>query len=161
MHHVQSGQRHHTLALIISVAALVAACSGGANEQGTPQVQETPGTPATQASGEVQPDRGGKVITVEMITDENGSYFLPSDVTGAEGDVIRFTLTSGVHNVNFLPDSNATKKDLPKASDMLQLPGQTADVKVGMEEGQYYFQCDPHALLGMVGRLRVVEERES
>jgi plastocyanin len=60
-----------------------------------------------------------------------------------------------VHNVNFLPDSNRVKTGLPTASEMLQLPGQTFDVKVTLPPGRYYFQCDPHALLGMIGRLEV------
>jgi plastocyanin len=38
---------------------------------------------------------------------------------------------------------------------MLQLPGQTYDVLVRMPAGSYYFQCDPHAALGMRGHLIV------
>jgi plastocyanin len=34
---------------------------------------------------------------------------------------------------------------------MFQLPGQTYDVKVQSPPGRYFYQCDPHALLGMVG----------
>jgi plastocyanin len=38
---------------------------------------------------------------------------------------------------------------------MLQLPGQTYDLVVSMQPGKYYFQCDPHAALGMKGKLEV------
>jgi plastocyanin len=38
---------------------------------------------------------------------------------------------------------------------MLQLPGQTYDVLVNFPKGKYYFQCDPHAALGMKGHLEV------
>jgi plastocyanin len=38
---------------------------------------------------------------------------------------------------------------------MLQLPGQTLDFAVKMPVGSYYFQCDPHAALGMKGHLIV------
>lgn len=38
---------------------------------------------------------------------------------------------------------------------MLQLAGQTYDVKVTFPKGKYYFQCDPHAALGMRGHLEV------
>jgi plastocyanin len=38
---------------------------------------------------------------------------------------------------------------------MLQLPDQTLDLAVKMPEGKYYFQCDPHVLLGMKGKLEV------
>jgi plastocyanin len=70
--------------------------------------------------------------------------------------VVRYTLVSGVHNVNFLPDSNPGAQGLPAAPGaMLQLPEQTYDVKVASPPGRYYFQCDPHALLGMVGHLTV------
>jgi len=60
-----------------------------------------------------------------------------------------------VHNVHFLPDSNPGAQGLPPASEFLQLPDQTWDFVVGFPHGHYYFQCDPHALLGMVGRLEV------
>ena len=33
---------------------------------------------------------------------------------------------------------------------------QTFDVKVTFAPGTYYYQCDPHALLGMKGHLKVV-----
>ena len=72
---------------------------------------------------------------------------------------MRFTLGSGVHNVHFLADSNRTLSNAPAASPLLQLPGQTYDIAVDFPEGRYYFQCDPHALLGMVGHVKV-EERE-
>jgi plastocyanin len=96
------------------------------------------------------------VIVVEATTDEQGNnVFRPAKVEAHRGDVIRFTLKAGVHNVHFLPDSNPGKGGLPAASDMLQIPGQTYDVKVTFEPGKYYFQCDPHALLGMKGQLEV------
>ena len=44
-------------------------------------------------------------------------------------------------------------------SPYLQLPGQTVDVRVTFGPGRYYFQCDPHALLGMVGELEVEDEK--
>lgn len=97
----------------------------------------------------------GKIVTVELYSDANGNYFKPAKFEVHRGDVVRFTLKSGVHNVDFLPDSNAGKSNLPPASDMLQLPDQTFDVPVNLAPGHYYFQCDPHALLGMTGRMEV------
>ena len=91
-----------------------------------------------------------------MMTDEQGNNkFEPNEIEAHQGDVIRFTLKTGVHNVDFFADSNTVKAGLPAASALLQLPGQTADLKVGLAPGKYYFQCDPHAALGMKGRLEV------
>ena len=107
----------------------------------------------------LSPDPGGKIIVVQMMTDEQGNNrFDPSEVEAHRGDVVRFTLKQGVHNVNFLPDSNSVKTGLPAATAMLQLPGQTIDLKVTLPAGKYYFQCDPHAALGMKGRLEVEGE---
>lgn len=98
----------------------------------------------------------GDTIRVEMITDAAGSHFVPADVTARRGDVVRFTLTMGVHNVHFLADSNVGVSGLPPMSDMLQLPGQTYDMVVAMPSGgSYFYQCDPHAMLGMVGYITV------
>lgn len=134
---------------------------------------------ASRSSGVAEPAPGRKVIVITMITDERGNYFeaasnddddagersienagaaVPQPVIEAKrGDVLRFTLGVGVHNVHFLPDSNPGTVGLPPASDMLQLPGQTFDVPVTFPRGQYYFQCDPHVAVGMKGHVRVEE----
>lgn len=115
-----------------------------------------PSATAAATGGPLTPDPGGKVITVELATDAEGSYFKPAEIHANRGDVVRYTLKVGVHNVHFLADSNAGRSGYPQApSDFLQLPGQTWDLAVKMPPGQYYFQCDPHAALGMKGRLIV------
>ncbi len=140
-------------------AVLVLAACGGAKESSASAESAPPSEQASAApaGGPQTPDAGGKVVTVEMLTDEQGNnVFRPAEVTASKGDVVRYTLVSGVHNVHFVADSNAAAQGLPAApSDMLQLPGQTYDVKVVSAPGRYYFQCDPHALLGMVGHLVV------
>ncbi|MEO8577342.1 MAG: plastocyanin/azurin family copper-binding protein, partial [Gemmatimonadales bacterium] len=100
----------------------------------------------------------GDTIRIEAWTDGTGSYFKPNKIEAHPGDVLRYVLKAGVHNVHFLPDSNQIKTGLPPASDMLQLPDQTYDLVVSMEPGHYYFQCDPHALLGMKGQLEVEKD---
>lgn len=97
----------------------------------------------------------GKIVTVELNSDGAGNYFKPAKVEAHRGDILRFILKSGVHNVDFLADSNPGKSNLPAPSDMLQLPDQTLDIPVNFEPGDYYFQCDPHAALGMKGHLEV------
>jgi len=142
-----------------TLTALVAttACGGnapasGASAAASPSVA-APATPA--AAGPQTPDAGRRVITVQLIADDKGSRFEPNEIEAHRGDVIRFTLSLGVHNVDFLPDSNPDAQGLPAPSDMLQLAGQTYDVKVTFPKGHYYFQCDPHAALGMRGHLEV------
>ena len=108
------------------------------------------------SASQLTPDPGGKVVTVELYSDAVGNYFKPSEVHVKRGDVIRYTLKVGVHNVHFLADSNAGRANYPQStSDLLQLPGQTLDLAVRMAPGSYYFQCDPHAALGMKGHLVV------
>jgi plastocyanin len=137
--------------------AVLAACGG---EKTSPSATGTApaATPTATAapSGPQTPDPGGKTITVELYSDGDGNYFKPAEITAKKGDVVRYTLKVGVHNVHFLPDSNSGKTGYPQsASDFLQLPGQTYDVKVTFGSGKYYFQCDPHAALGMRGHLTV------
>ncbi len=102
----------------------------------------------------------GRTIVVEMVTDEKGNFFKPDKIEAHRGDVIRFVLRTGVHNVHFLADSNPGRTGLPPASAFLQLPGQELDITVDFAPGHYYFQCDPHALLGMLGRLEVEDEND-
>jgi plastocyanin len=138
-------------------AALALAACGGGDKGAAPDTSASPGAaPSAASSGAAAtPAPGGKVIEVKMITDAAGNRFEPNKLEAKKGDVLRFTIVAGVHNVDFLPDSNPGKTGLPPKSDMLQLPGQTLDIPVTFDEGHYYFQCDPHALLGMTGRLEV------
>lgn len=141
----------------LTITSVVLACAG---EQPAQSSATTASPSASAAGGGAQtPDAGRKIITIEMITDEKGNNrFSPSDFEAHRGDVLRFTLVTGVHNVHFLADSNPRAVTLPAAGALLQLPGQSVDIKVTWPAGRYYFQCDPHALLGMVGRLNVEDE---
>jgi plastocyanin len=151
----------------LCAAALLSACGGGerkeADESGTAG-QPTPAATATPPAGgaafsadQLTPESGRKVVTVQLETDEQGNNkFTPNDFEVHKGDVIRYTLKSGVHNVHFVADSNRNATGLPtQPSDLLQLPGQTIDLKVAAPKGKYYFQCDPHAALGMVAHMEV------
>ena len=120
-----------------------------------PRVPATESSEPTAQSVADAPKPTGTIITVTMTSDEKGNYFTPSTIDAARGDVVRFTLKTGVHNVSFPHDSNSIKEGLPPSSDFLQLPGQTYDLAVNMGPGSYYFHCDPHAALGMKGTLNV------
>jgi plastocyanin len=143
------------LAAVASVAMI--ACSGGEKTSEQPPAA-TPQAAAPASGGPLTPGPGGKIISVELTTDEKGvNKFTPNKIEAHQGDVLRFTLGQGVHNVSFPADSNPKGVTLPAASQLLQLPGQTHDVAVSFPPGHYYFQCDPHALLGMTGKLEVEE----
>lgn len=154
----------------VSSKRLVAATAGFALTvlaacNSEPKPAEQPATPTGVANtnaagapvgGPFTPDPGGKIVTVELTTDGTGNYFKPAEVHVKPGDVVRFSLKIGVHNVHFLADSNAGRTGYPQtASDFLQLPGQSWDVLVRLPKGTYFFQCDPHAALGMKGHLIV------
>lgn len=141
-------------------SVLIVAVGCGKGEQAPSADTQAAVQPATSGAGGTQtPDAGRDVIVIEMMTDEEGNNrFRPADVEAHPGDVLRYTLVSGVHNVHFLADSNPGAQGLPAASELLQLPGQTHDIKVTWKPGRYYFQCDPHALLGMIGHVKVEEE---
>ena len=133
----------------LAFVGMVAACSGsgkpGSDDAASPAAAATQNGPAA----------GGKTIEVKLITDVDGNRFEPSRIEAHQGDVVRFVLHVGVHNVHFLPDSNPGKANLPAPSEMLQLPGQTYELPITLAPGKYYFQCDPHAALGMIGHLEV------
>jgi plastocyanin len=156
--------RYLPITPIAAVAAVLLAACGGTEKpasEGAQQAAPPPPANSSAAFGEnLTPDAGGKVIDVQLLTDDQGNNkFEPNDIEAHQGDVIRYTLKTGVHNVHFLPDSNTIKTGLPEASALLQLPGQAIDLKVTLAPGKYYFQCDPHAALGMRAHLEV-EERE-
>lgn len=148
--------RYRRLTLLASAAIAMAACSGG-DKQGATTASPEANRAAAPAGGPMTPDPGGKIITVEMeTTAEGNNVFRPSEFEARRGDVIRYVLVAGVHNAHFLPDSNPEKEGLPDEEPLLQLPGQTHDIKVTFGPGKFYFHCDPHYLLGMIGHVTVV-----
>jgi len=159
MRTVHTSQSARPLRALACAGALIALACGGEQkpsaEKAPTAAEATPSAVAFSTSP-LTPDPGRKVVTVELYSDAVGNYFKPAEVHAKPGDVIRYTLKVGVHNVHFLADSNAGRSSYPQsASDMLQLPGQTLDLAVKMPAGSYYFQCDPHAMLGMKGHLVV------
>lgn len=148
-----------TLALAALFVTAVAckdkgAAAGGESARTTENT--TPVAGGAEWATDLTPDAGGQVHVVKMVTDGTGNLFQPAELTVKKGDVIRYTLESGVHNAHFVADSNPNMTGFPtKPSDFLQLPGQTIDLKVSAPAGSYYYQCDPHAALGMVGRVTV------
>jgi plastocyanin len=140
---------------VASVALALAACGTGSEGEQGATAGESAAAPSEGAAGAAAAT--GNVIEVKMLTDEQGNNrFDPADIQAKQGDVLRFTLVSGVHNAHFLADSNKTASaPLPKATELLQLPGQTADIPLNFGTGRFYFQCDPHALLGMIGHVTV------
>jgi plastocyanin len=139
--------------LVISTFA-VGACGGkdAGPAPGTGGEAPPAEVPATAAAGT------GTVIELKAITDDQGNRFEPKEIEARPGDVLRITLVSGVHNINFPADKNPGAHGLPGPSDLLQLPGQTLDVPVTFGPGEYAFQCDPHAALGMSGKLEVEDD---
>lgn len=129
--------------------ALMAGCVAADASSDAGKAGET-AVAATEAVAEP-----GRIIEVKMVTDDRGNYFEPDRITARRGDVLRFVLVSGVHNVSFPTDRNPGLTELPPASEYLQLPGQTSDLRVDMPAGEYEFVCDPHAALGMIGVLIV------
>ncbi len=135
---------------ILSTLAL-AACGDKGPAPDLPPAAEAPA-----AAASVEPT--GDVVEVKAITDDQGSRFEPSELEVKPGDVLRVVLVSGVHNISFPPDRNQDAAGLPAPSDMLQLPGQTFDLPITFGPGDYVFQCDPHAALGMTGKLEVEDD---
>jgi plastocyanin len=133
----------------VLLGALLAACGGS---DAPAEARATAGA-APAASGAAAT---GDVVEVKMASNPGeGEVFLPADVTVKRGDVVRFTLVSGVHNASFPAHRNPSGVNLPKATPYLQAPGQTHDMVVDLPPGEYFYQCDPHVALGMVGTITV------
>ena len=94
---------------------------------------------------------------LEVTVGQDGEMkFAPDTLSVRAGDVIRFVAFSGVHNVHFPAEANPKVK-LPPMSGWLLREGDRHELKVTLAPGVYHFQCDPHALMGMKGTLRVVK----
>ncbi len=84
------------------LAALAVACGGEAAEHEMESSSAQKAPPVTASTVPLT----GRVIEISMHTDDKGNYFLPAKIEARPGDLLRFRLATGVHNVNFLADSN-------------------------------------------------------
>lgn len=139
----------------VLLATVLAACGGA-------DAAETAAEPAAAAnalaSAPAAAPATGNVFEVEMKSNPGvGEVFGPGELTVKRGDVVRFKLVSGVHNASFPANKNPSGVALPAASPYLQAPGQTHDLQIDLPAGEYHYQCDPHAALGMVGKLIVTD----
>ncbi len=144
----------------VALALAAVGCKGGSSSSAA-AADSSSTSAAASTTASTQPTLGdavaptGTVHEVKMVADpKTGGRFDPNTLTVKQGDVIKFTLVSGAHNVHFPAEKNAGVKT-PNASDILQLPGQTYEILVGAKPGTYSFQCDPHAALGMTGTVTV------
>jgi plastocyanin len=127
---------------------LLAACGGTEAPARTTNGAATSAEPAVETTGVVH--------EVGMVSGR-GELFEPADITVQRGDVVRFKLISGVHNASFPANKNPNGVTLPAATPYLQAPGQTHDMVIDLPPGEYYYHCDPHAALGMVGTITVTD----
>jgi plastocyanin len=132
------------LATLFLVAACGDAESAPAATGGAAPAPAAAPTPAEDAN----------IIEIRM-TNRGGGAFEPAEVTAGPGDVLRFVNVEGVHNISFPADRNPSGIDLPAASPYLTSGGQTHDVVLPEVPGEYFFQCDPHVPVGMVGSVTV------
>ncbi|HSJ25316.1 MAG TPA: plastocyanin/azurin family copper-binding protein [Longimicrobiales bacterium] len=130
---------------VLGLTLAAAACGSG---DAAPAGERGDRAPSVEPTGTVHE------VTMASI---GGERFGPDELTVQRGDVVRFVLESGVHNVSFPADVNVAGVALPEASPFLQVPGQHHDILIDMPAGEYTFHCDPHVFLGMVGKLTVLD----
>lgn len=134
--------------------------------RGRGQQQVTPGTSATRAAASPAGDSipakpiSGKTVDVKMSTDSTRYRFDPDTVRLNQGDGIRFSVTSGTHNVTFWPDSipvgaqEQLNANMPETTAPLTGPLLTKSEVytvsfAGVPRGTYKGYCTPHLAMGM------------
>ncbi len=142
----------------LGLVLLAAACGG--KDAGSDQAPAE-GTQAPAATEQTAAPAGqGQVVEVKMVTTQGGAtgVFEPAEVSVKKGDIIRFT-TDGVaaHNASFPAGENPAGATLPAAGPYLTTAGATYDVPITMEPGTYTYVCDPHAAMGMKGKITVTQ----
>ena len=118
-----------TLALgLLSLAALLAACSGATAADSTP---------APAASG--VPTTGSVVVVAKDIS------FVQPQITVAAGKAFQLTLDNrdgAPHNVAIYTDSSASTE--VSVGEIFSGPGQKTQSVPALAAGTYFFRCDVH-----------------
>ena len=143
------------LTLLVAIASL-AACSKGEKSG----AEDTSGASAasTAPGGEVKPGPGGKVIVVEATTDEKGNYYTPNEIEAHKEMCFASRSSWACTTSIFCRIRIPGRPGSPLRARCSSYRVKRVDIPVNFAAGKYYFQCDPHAALGMKGHLEVEDE---
>jgi plastocyanin len=153
--------------VLASAFAALTACSGAGDNAGTDTSAVTPAAGATTAvaAGTAAPVTGAW-HEVQMLGDEKGYRFEPTDLTIKAGDGVRWTMITGApHNVQFQNVAADAKTQLSA-----NMPNQLTDLSsplllnanekyemsfAGVKPGKYDYICTPHLANNMKGSITV------
>lgn len=151
----------------IGGAALVglAGCSSQSDDPEATQTTAPPETtttaePTTSTPTTTEQDAESTGPVVDMITDNQGSYFDPIGLLVEPGTTVTFVNASGDHSATaYHPDSGDQPLRIPEDAAPFDSGVYTED-DVTFEhtfdvEGVYDYYCTPHEVMGMVGRIVV------
>jgi plastocyanin len=117
--------------------------------------------PMASAGGARQGYRVGGTHEVRMVGTNGGASgaFAPAQVYVQRGDTVRFVSDgAAAFNVSFPAALNAPGARLPPAGPYLTAKGQSWSLVIDLPPGQYRFQSDPQAAMGMRGELFVFDQ---
>lgn len=171
----QTGLTRRQVVLLAGTASLtgLAGCSGSGPDESaaatdpaaTASPTQTPSATHAQDDDETTATAAEDVTVVEMITDNEGSYFDPKGVLIEPGTTVRFRNASGSHGTTaYHPDVEDQPLRIPPEAEpwdspIYDAPAQQTDVSFEVE-GVYDYYCPPHEAMGMVGRIVVGEPRD-
>jgi plastocyanin len=153
---------HTPIASFALAASLLA--FAGCGDSGKPTTADGTGKAAAPAPFT------GQTHEVKMTGTATAFYYEPKELTIKQGDKVRWLMgAAGPHNVNFANPAFPDKTKVPEGAKpklesmgalvtpLLQVPGQSTEIVFGKDlpTGDYHYVCDPHAPLGMVGKITV------
>jgi len=148
------------LSAAASVASLLLLTGCGQSTSSSPASGDASSSSQSAQTAAAEPV--GDTIEVKMRGTKEGYSFQPNQVVVKAGDKVRFTMVDGgPHNVSFnnqtLPNgANMVLENKGKlVGALLQAPSQTYEVQFtkDLPGGEYNFVCEPHAALGMKGKI--------
>lgn len=164
--------RRRTFLRLVSSAAVfgLAGCGASATEDeaDTPHTDGETGDPTDTETKPISTatrtptPATGETVSVEMITDNKGSYFDPKGLLIESGTTVRFINDSGSHSTTaYHPENGDKPMRIPKDATPWD-SGIIVDLDEAFEvtfetPGVFDYYCTPHEMLAMVGRI-VVDE---
>ncbi len=146
-------------AMVAGLAMMLVACGG---EKAPEAVEDTPMAEAPAAA------TMGTTHEVQMVMEGTEYKYVPAALTIKAGDTVIFrSISGGLHNVQFYPDSIApgssemldaaiTNKQGPLASALVpEGENITITFPAGIPAGDYKYFCLPHQTMGMHGVITV------
>ena len=142
----------HLFGILILASAVALMACGSEDSTDSSTDGSDSGTQTATSDWDATPAADATVH--EVLTTDTSMDFEPEDLTIAAGDVVRFVMSATHNAIQVSQETYDERGSAPVVGGFEVQFGQTREITF-TEPGVYYYVCQPHTMLEMIGTVTV------